>query len=263
MPHDILVYSEYPASTGSLIPSLRAVFPGAAYPLHQIYQADIRNGILRQPDARILVLPGITGEDSLYTAQLDRAALDDIHHFVSTQKNVILTICAGTYFVCRETIYDPPWCNRKTKQSIRPLFNALAHGPVPPYGRKPLPSSQFGNISVAPIRFRGLDGQWHKTGICYGNGPGLYPDAPDDPDTEILAIYDSTANGQPAALIRQRIGAGALYLSSMHPENGWQNIRSGPGMAHIKTLMDELKPHEPGRLALWQDLAARMKRDIA
>src|SRR5688500_8828021 len=109
MPHDILVYSQYPASTGSLMPSLREVFPAAAYNLHHVYQTDIKNGILHQPDSRLLVLPGITGEQSGYTAQLDKAALDDIHHFISTRNNVLLTICAGTYFVCRETLYDPHW----------------------------------------------------------------------------------------------------------------------------------------------------------
>lgn len=261
MPRDILLYSEHPASTGSLIFSLRSAFPAADYNLRQIYQADIRGGILRQPDSRLLILPGIIGEDSHYTTQLDKAALDDIHDFVSTKNNVLLTICAGTYFSCRETLYDPPWGNRKTQYSLRPLFNALAHGPVQPHGVKATPESHFSDVSVVPIRFKTPDGRWLKTGICYGNGPGIYPDTPGHPDTETLAVYDDV-DGHPAALIRQRVGEGAVYLSSILPEIGWQDIRPHPGLEHITALMNDLKQHEAGQQALWRSLTNRIKQDL-
>lgn len=261
MQRDILVYAQYPASTGSLLPSLSEIFPTASYNIRRIYQGDIKNGILRQPESRLLILPGITGEHSGYTAQLDKAALDDIHHFVSANNNALLTICAGTYFVCRETLYDPPWRQAKTKQSLRPLFNALARGPVPPHGLQPGPASHFNDVSIIPVQYKAMNGQWHKTGVCYGNGPGIHPDTQGDPDMEILAVYDA-APGKPAALVRQRIGAGSAYLCSILPEIGWQDIRPHPGLQHLTELMDDLKPHEAGRAALWHDLGARIRRDI-
>lgn len=262
MPHDILVYSEYPASTGSLTLSLRASFAQADYAIRPVYQADIKNGILRQPDSRVLILPGITGEDSLYPAQIDKPALDDIHDFVTQRKNVVLAICAGAYFICRETIYDPVWGQKKTKHSLRPLFNALAHGPVLPHGIQPGAHNHYSDVGVVPIRFKGENGRWQKTGICYGNGPGLYPDLANHPDTEILAVYDA-APTQPAALIRHRTGAGAVYLSSILPEIGYQPIPPRPGLEHIITLMDDLKPHEMGRRSVWRGLTNRIKQDLS
>lgn len=262
MPHDILVYSEFPASIGSLLPSLQSAFPKADYTIKTINSADIKNGILSQPQSRLLVLPGVSGESSRYTAQIDKTALDNIHDFVTARQNVLLSICAGTYFICRETIYAPAWGPTKTKQSLRPLFNASARGPVVPHGIKPDPQQGLSDVEIVPIRFKDQNGSWRKTGICYGNGPGLYPDTPNHPDTEILAVYDRCPD-MSAALIRHRTGAGAIYLSSILPEIGYHNINPQSGLTHAITLMNALQPHEMGRRALWQDLTNRIKKDLA
>ena len=106
MPDEILVIRDYPASTGSLVPSLKESFPG--HTVRLIDTADLHAGILDRPRVAMLVLPGIVGEKSPYPLTIGEEGLKRIHAFASS-RGVVLTICAATYFVCRETTYTPPW----------------------------------------------------------------------------------------------------------------------------------------------------------
>lgn len=262
MQPEILVFSERPAATGSLIPALRTAFDSANFTIRMVESGDLRKGILQRPESRIFVLPGIIGEDSAYPAQLDRKAHDDIHDFLQGGKNVVLTICAGTYFMCRDTLYEPAWGPRREHRSIAPLFNAAARGPLSPYSHISTPDSEYSDVSIVPIRFKGMDNRWHKTGICYGNGPALYPAHVNDPDTEILAVFDNIPDN-PAAIVRRRFGQGAVYLSGVLPELGYAAIAPAPGLERIAQLMQDLKPHEMARRMLWSTLTRRMKADLA
>lgn len=261
MPHKILVYADDKAAIGSIITSLQDSFNRKEFRIEKIKAADIRNGALRDPKAQIFILPGIVGDVSPYSSQLGQTELAEIHGFLKSKPNVMLTICAGSYFVSRETVYTPPWSAPRGRKSLAPLFNGAARGPVADYARASTPESRFDDVVVVPVNFKKADGSWEKTKICYGNGPALYPDDEKDPAVEVLATF-ADSPGQPAALLRQSTGQGALYMSCVLPEISYQHIAPARGLKSARQLMKDLKPYEAGRNCLWNTLITRMKQDL-
>lgn len=241
--------------------ALKKSFSADKFNLMTVRGGDIRNGILREPDSRLFVLPGIVGEISPYTAQLEAAALKEIHDFVALKPNVMLTVCAGTYFVSRETIYDTGRMPPRGKISLTPFFNGVAKGPVSTYGRPADTMSDFDDVVIVPVRFKNAQGQWENTQTCYGNGPALYPDDCNDATIDIMARYADVA-GNPAALLRQSFGRGAVYMSCILPEIGYQYIVPRLELSNARALMNDLKPHEKGRQKLWNTLTTRIKQDL-
>lgn len=262
MPHNILLYADEKTATGSMTEALKKSFNADEYNLIRIRADDVRHGILREPDSRLFVLPGIVGEISPYTAQLDATALKEIHDFVTLKPNVMLTVCAGTYFVSRETVYDTGRSPPRGKISLAPFFNGAAKGPVSTYGRSADLMSDFDDVVVVPVHFKNARGKWEATQTCYGNGPALYPDDPDDATIDIMARYADVA-GNPAALLRQSFGKGAVYLSCILPEIGYQYIEPRLELNNARALMNDLQPHEKGRQKLWNTLTTRIKQDLA
>jgi glutamine amidotransferase-like uncharacterized protein len=258
MAKDILVFGEHPASTGSLIPSLKSAFPHHA--LRKIGADDLRHGALDDEQAGLLVLPGITGEVSLYPQTIGEDGLKRIRSFIE-KKGVVLTICAATYFVCRETRYTPPWGPAKGRMSINHLFNAAAIGPLPSFARQATNDPKYGDVSVIPVQFKTDRGEWRDAHVCYGNGPALYPDPSEHHTSEILATFSGQNDNAPA-LIRKVIGKGAVYMSCIHPEIAYQDMRAQRGLDDAARVMTALQPHEQGRHALWKNLTDRIKRDM-
>jgi glutamine amidotransferase-like uncharacterized protein len=258
MPDEILVIRDYPASTGSLAPSLKESFPN--HVMRLIDTADLHAGVLDNPNVAMLVLPGIVGEKSPYPLTIGEDGLKRIHKFASS-RGVVLTICAATYFVCRETSYKPPWGTPKGRNTINYLFNAAARGPVPPYARMAVDDPKFGDVTVIPVRFKNAKGEWRDGHVCYGNGPALHPHASESRTSEILATFSGTAGNAPA-LIRKTIGGGALYLSCIHPEIGYHPVSEKSGLDDARRVMNALKPHEGERRELWRSLVERIKGDL-
>jgi glutamine amidotransferase-like uncharacterized protein len=236
---------------------LKESFPN--HTVRLIAAADLHNGILDNANVAMLVLPGIVGEKSPYPLTIGEEGLKRIHKFASS-RGVVLTICAATYFVCRETSYTPPWGTAKGRNSINYLFNAAARGPLPAYARLAVADPKFGDVTVIPVRFKNTAGEWRDGHVCYGNGPALYPDA-SEKNAEILATFTGKAGDAPA-LIRKTIGDGALYLSCIHPEISYSAIPETKGLEDARRVMNALKPHEDERKALWRALVGRIKRDM-
>lgn len=261
MPRDILVYADAMTATGSLIVSLQQSFPAPDYNIRRITARDIHDGILRTQKAGIFVLPGIIGEVSPYTAQLTPPALQEISNFVGRDGHVMLTLCAGSYFIARQTIYTPDHGEPRGRYSLAPMFNGVARGPVPGYGRSSTADCRFDDVIAVPVRFKGEDGTWDCAKICYGNGPALYPDDPNHDSVEILARF-AAVPGEPVALLRQSFGAGAIYMSCVVPEIAYQHIEPDTIHESAQRLMADLKTEEPGRQKLWTTLTNRMKQDL-
>jgi glutamine amidotransferase-like uncharacterized protein len=261
MPHNIFVYADVMTATGSLMPSLQQTFNAQDYKIHRITAQDILGGVLRTPQSGIFILPGIVGEVSPYTAQLPLLALQEISDFVGRNNNVMLTLCAGSYFIARQTIYVPDHGAPKGRHSLAPMFNGVARGPVPGYGRASSNNCQFDDVIAVPVNFKTADGSWDSAKICYGNGPALYPDDTNHPDIEVLARF-ADSPGEPVALLRQSFGAGALYMSCVIPDIAYQHIEAERGHESARKLMNELKDHETGRQKLWSTLTNRMKQDL-
>jgi glutamine amidotransferase-like uncharacterized protein len=261
MPRDILVYADSLTATGSLMLSLQDSFHAPDYKIRRITAQDILNGVLRAADARIFILPGITGEVSPYTAQLPETALREIDDFVSRDHNVMMTLCAGSYFISRQTVYTPEHGAAKGRFSLLPLFNGVARGPVAGYGRKATDDCPFDDVIGVPGTFKTGQGAWEQGKICYGNGPALYPDDENDPHIEILARYADVA-GEPAALLRQARGKGSIYLSCILPDIAHHHIAAERIHPSARRLMKDLKDNEPDRQKLWTSLTNRIKQDL-
>ena len=261
MPRDIFVYADAMTATGSLIPSLQQSFNAHDYNIRRITGQDIAAGILRTPQSGIFILPGIIGEVSPYSAQLPLSSLQEVSDFVGRDNNVMLTLCAGSYFISRQTVYVPDHGEPKGRHSLAPMFNGIARGPVPGYGRASTDNCRFDDVIAVPVRFKTADGSWDSTKICYGNGPALYPDDINDTAVEILARF-ADIPGEPVALLRQSFGAGSIYMSCVVPDIAYQHIEPERGHESARQLMDELKDYEAGRQKLWTTLTNRMKQDL-
>lgn len=259
MRNEILIFNEPPASTGSLTKALADDFHDMT---HRMIDSDaLHKGALDHPHVKMLVIPGVYGDVSPYPAKIGEDGLKCIRDFAA-RGGVVFTICASTYYVSRETVFEPDWGARKQRQTVNYLFNAQARGPLPAYGRAPdRADPKFGDVTIVPLSYKTLSGKWRNVHACYGNGPGLYLDDPFDPDTDILGKFTDIKDS-PAALVRHRIGKGAIYLSCILPEIGYRLIPPGQALPYARNLMNELKPYERGRFAMWHDLTQRMKLDF-
>jgi glutamine amidotransferase-like uncharacterized protein len=260
MRHDILIYNDEKTAIGSLVPSLSNSFNTDQFNLIRIKAKDIRNGVLDRPQSRFLILPGIIGDVSPYTDQLGNGEMNHVADFLR-RGNVMLAKCAGAAFVSKSTIFTPHYAPARSRTAVTPLFNGVARVPVGSYGRECSPESSFSDVLVVPVRYKDIKGSWHETGICYGNGPALYTEDPNDPSVEILGRYTNIP-GEPAAIIRQKVGAGTVYLSCVLADIGYQYIEPQPNLQNAIQLMSDLKPYEAGRKALWDDLTTRIKNDL-
>lgn len=255
MKKKILVYTDDRTATGSLIPSLRQSFPSPEFHIQTIGVDDIRNHVLKRTSSRTLVLPGIIGHESRYKHDLGPAELDEINIFIR-RGNTLMAVCAGSYFVSTATIFHlTDGKPKKILINANPIFNGVAKGVHAEYAAN-------GPV-VVPVTFRAQSGEWKETGVCYDKSPLLYPKNRNDPDMEIMAFYHEIPKN-PVAMLRLKFGEGAAYIVSMHVEIAHQEI---PDQAHgnfsrSKSLMDKLKPHEPGRREMWEVLTARIKKDI-
>lgn len=259
---EILIYNNGQGTTGSLTPSLDQAFRDQKIRTRVINPSHIQEGIL-QPSAakKMLVIPGIAGETCNYSDELDITALESIRHFAA-EGGIILSICAGSYFLSRQTIYSPSWGPHKERKSLAPLFNGIAHGPISNFAIAPGSEPRFGHVVVVPVNYQDLNKQWRNAGVCYGNGPGLYPD-PHESGFEVLAYFaNKDAGNGPAAMLRKQIGEGALYMSSVLPEIGYQAVANNAGLESARALMAALEPHETQRQDLWITLIGRIKKDL-
>lgn len=247
-------------ATGSLVNALKqAIDPfdwgNAPVFIHNITIDDIQNGILTSESSPCLfILPGIMGEDSPYQHIFKKDHLESLAQFVRNG-NVFLGICAGAFFVSEVTQFVPPWQDGiKHLRSINPLFNGIANGPLHPYAVRQ-------SLSVVPVR---VSGEAEDIFLPYSMGPALIPGNPHDPGLEILASY-TRAPMNSAAVLRQKFGAGAVYLSSPHPEIGYSPISKdyeGTSLNKAKEIMNKLKPHESNRRIFWGSLIDRIRLDL-
>ena len=89
--------------------------------------------------------------------------------------------------------------------------------------------------------------------MYYGNGTYFLPDDENDPDTKVIARFD-TVEGKPPAILRVKKGQGFCYFMAVHPEIGPvalshdTTIKDGDAR---RELNEALIQHESGRQELW------------
>ncbi len=259
------VYSERPANTESVIPPLKEIFKGTNIRVTAFNSDDLRKGILRDKDTVGFCLPGIIGETSSYADQIGEYGLHEMSRAVK-QGRVMLAVCAGAYFVSRETIYAPSWGPRKGRTPVNHLLAASARGPVENQGGQYDPSYWPSDLSLARIWYKSTTkphdkDHWKHAGFAYGNGPALYLDNPQDPDVEPLAYYrDMPKNALAAASVKH--GEGHIVLLGALPHIGYQEIDPFPKLKRIRNLLADMKPYEPDRQDFMQTVADRIHAQV-
>lgn len=259
------VYSERPANTESVIPPLQEIFRGTGIEVIEFDSHDLHNGILREKDTVGFSLPGIIGEVSSYTDQIGETGLKEMSDAVR-EGRIMLAICAGAYFIARETVYAPAWGPRKGRKPDNHLFKALAYGPLADMGGKYDHDQWPSDLSLAQVWFKSAErpygkDHWKHAAVSYGNGPAFDPDYPDSPDLEPLAYY-SHIPGRPVAAASLRHGDGKILMLGALPHIGYREIAPHPGTERVRKLLSDMKPHEPKRLDFMETVATRLRGQI-
>lgn len=259
------VYSERPANTESVITPLKEIFRGTNIRVTEFDSRDLRHGILRAKDTVGFCLPGIIGETSGYSDQLGEDGLREMSRAVK-QGRAMLAVCAGAYFISRETIYSPPWGPRKSRAPVHHLFSSSARGPVENQGGLYDPSCWPSDLSLAQVWYKSAaephgKAHWKQAAIAYGNGPALYLDNPQDPAIEPLAYYRNMPQ-RPLAAACARHGEGRIVLLGALPHIGYREIAPYPGLERVRRLLEDMKPHEPAREDFMQTVADRIRAQI-
>ena len=236
------VYSQYPADTEQTIQSLKKIFAGTDVQVAEFNSADLHNGILQEDDTVGFSLPGITGEVSGYTDQIGEVGLQSMSESVRAGR-VMLTSFAGSYFISRQTIFEPIWGKRKTRTPVNPIFKGVAHGPASAI-------SQRANEVLLPIQYKVNDTLWKVTNLPCASAPVFYPDDPESSDLEILARY-ATLPQTPVAGASLSIGEGKVIILAAMPHVGW-----------LQNLMKSMKPESPQQQDFTSVIANRLQRQI-
>lgn len=255
----ISVYSEREArtATDSIAKSMRHSFTGHDVRLES---TELFMRRLRENSADICILPAIFGEQSMYHEFLGQRGMGDMRDYVE-RGGVLVTICAGSYYICANTRYTPEWGHPKGRTNPTPLFNALAHGPIASEAKKPGDPSEapYEDIVLTPLTYRTADGEWLTANIAYGNGPALFPHE-NIPGLTVLARY-AKERDFPAAVAWQERGAGAILWLGALPYLGATPLQAMPGSPQAD-LLEQLAQNEPGRRDFWNSLTNRIKTHL-
>ena len=153
----------------------------------------------------IFIMPG--GADLPYAAKLNGTGNANIRRFVE-QGGTYLGICAGAYYGCRAIEFHKGRADEICENRALAFTDAVAYGSLPdiaPYYDNTL-------RTAAITRIQGTDGTpmstYYHGGCAFRLG---------DDDTSILARY-TEIDGNPAAIIARRVGAGRVILSGVHLE---------------------------------------------
>lgn len=249
---NFLVYNERPANLESTLPLLVDLFRDTDISVREFNSIDLKNGILTHRDTAGFCLPGIVGEVSGYTDQIGEFGLRQMSDAVS-QGRFMLAICAGAYFVSRETVYRPNWGPEKTRSPASAIFNASAQGPVAQHG------SEFG-LSLPSVRYKSSGGDWRTTKIAYGNGPAFYSYATEG--VEPLAYFGET-EGEPLAAASVKHGEGKIVLLGVLPQIGWREVRPDKGFEQIRNFVDRMKAYEDDRKDFIATIEGHLKQQIS
>lgn len=257
VPARIIVYDDPQAktSTSVLTPALRAAFPG--HKIESCKTAEFMD-TLKNGNASLAVIPGIYGEDCPYYDLLGGEDGQKIIQDFVRHGGLLMTICAGSYLVARETRYAPALGPEKSRLNNAALFNAVARGPVNGDGRRSDGPGSYDDTTVLTISYKNAAGGWSRTGIAYGNGPALIPDENDNL-VNALAHYDDDT----IAAAWKTEGQGAVLWLGVLPYMGYEKIPPHLGAEKISSFMEKLKPHETGRTDFWTLLVRRMSDHLA
>jgi biotin--protein ligase len=256
-----------------------ALYTSANASLHELKQAlsESFNGVslvlldkntIHEPGALnentlLFVLPGITDESSPYPSEIGEDGIETIRNYLKNG-GVSLGSCAGAYFSCDFTLYNPSWLPQpKTQSTCLRIFNATARGPLAELSVHDPEETWFSDCTVATVSFTDIDNKSHIAEIAYGNGPALFPYSEEEEQSlDVIARYEDV-EGRPIAVATKQFGKGMAMFTGVLPFMGFDEQHEQTSQPRLRTLMQQLKPHEASRNALWDRMVSDIKKHHA
>jgi len=201
---------------------------------------DVRNGVLQDPNALMLVLPGGRSGQEMREALADDGAtniVSAIHDGMGA-----LGICRGGYLLGKKIEYAKEEPGHE-KRVFSPLgvFNATVKGELPflPY-EKEGPLRGWHRAALTNVGF----GHKREAQLFYWGGGMLLPEGgKPTKDMLVLARYNSLP-GRPIAIAAQRVGQGVAIFAGVHTEVS--------GRALIKSDNSQLTELDPNDGGAWR-----------
>jgi glutamine amidotransferase-like uncharacterized protein len=220
MAHNIVIYQDAGVGDFSLH-CLKLYF--AQDPVSFCAAQDVLSGAAFKNQS-IFIMPG--GADIPYTQKLNGAGNANIRAFVE-QGGTYLGICAGAYYGCHAIEFHKGRSDEICGPRELAFTDAIAYGSLPdiaPYYDNTL-------RTAAITRIQGADGTVMST---YYHGGCAFRLGEDD--TSVLAEYEDI-EGNPAAIITRRVGAGRVILSGVHLETIAEYLREHPEDSSYKGIL--------------------------
>lgn len=242
-------------ATSSFLPTLREFFqPRALYKLNAV---DLKNRKLMQ-GLDLLVLPGVSSEDSPYHSLLNSAAMSAI--FSGLKRGLsVWGSCAGAYQMAAQILYDTPYKPDMKVPGVG-VFSGEAYGPVDGQAPEIDDRDRFSEVRVLRVSFNDPAGKERITGVCYGNGPGYRPAHGEKLD--IMARYMDVKDN-PVAVVGKEVSNGYVLLTGVLPEIALNHMPPAMNIeekfSHVARLRAEFAPHEEGRQMLMQTIAQKFQ----
>lgn len=250
--HRIAVYADRDskASPSPIDQEMRRVFRAEDFVIEHVTRHDLLRPSLYR-DLAFFVLPGISGEDSLYHLHVGPAN-DMIRDYVAGGGG-LFTQCAGSNYTGDVTIFTPEWAQARRRDSgLLGIFNGIAHGPPPGLGVDGNDPRYHRGLTSTRITIQAGD-MTRDIAVAYSSGPAFFAAANSTQNIAVHARY-TDAPGRTPAIISFPYGKGFALLSGPVPHQGFSAVADTPDYAALNALMKKLQPFEADRAVFFDGL---------
>jgi glutamine amidotransferase-like uncharacterized protein len=193
--------------TEGICEALRYMYPNAD--IKWIYPQHLRSHVLKSYD--MLILPGISDEDSVYPSLLPPEKIDMLKKLVSENGLILWTFCAASYFMFDKISYQKRNGQFKERAGSGLIKGYATHG-FNHITRQHLNRSPSDDFILAAVNVDDHKSPLHTLNI---NGPTLFPDTSKEDDLTSFMRYQDIKGD---AGVIKRIGKGMLIALGVHPE---------------------------------------------
>lgn len=215
----VVYFEEQGFATSTIAPALRQEFGSKnVTPIlpHQLHSSDVI-------DADLLVLPGITSEDSPYPKILPPEKAKMLYEKMEDGL-IIIAECAAFYWSSSHISYLTSDGRKLEKQGLG-WVDGIARGPSGGKGIAPDNDFKYADTIPADIEFYDGDKTLY-TSICISNGPALHLTdiERNNPNVRITSRFISEF-GQPVSSMSKTIGNGMLVGMGVLPHIKAANLK--------------------------------------
>ncbi|OTB03699.1 hypothetical protein M426DRAFT_321627 [Hypoxylon sp. CI-4A] len=216
------------------------------------------------PSCALLVFPG--GADLGYCRVLNGEGNSIISQYIR-RGGAYLGFCAGGYYGCKKCEFE---VGNKAMEVVGPRELAFFPGTCRGGAFKGFQyHSEKGaravRINVVKDAFKGA-GLVPEVFTSYYNGGGVFVDAADKNDVQVLASYasdlDVDSGPEKAALVYCQVGQGAAILTGPHPEFAAANLSPQNDVEGYDQLIDALKADDDSRTSFLKACLAKLGLEV-